>query len=303
MQVGKTLGRGIISHTAAGLGGKLGVSGLARGLGKLINLGRNTVTKLDDGAKLITPMKNEGWGIGAIRGRIGQGLERFADKLDDWTNIAHQKYMRSVDHLTGIDNLDDVTKELAGKYKHISGGEDAIRNYSKGLRTGVNDDQMEVLRKNLHSTFAQNGAEIEDAINSSLGRNSGWGKFYRYGPGGITAVGLPIAYGMWSMEDDHKHPAAKALALPGKAIESVWTYGTPIGLGMTAVTKGMEAYSDSLRRATEEGARMSSKLISHQLANQGRGAYLYALANPKEFAKQVDAISQQYIDQFTKNMV
>ena len=303
MQIGKTLGRGIISHTAAGLGGKLGVSGLARGLGKIINLGRNTVTKLDDGARLIAPMKNEGWGLGAIRGRIGQGLERFADKLDDWTNLAHQKYMRSVDHMTGIDKLDDVTKELADKYKHISGGEDAIRNYSKGLRTGVNDDQMEVLRKNLHSAFEQNGAEIEDVINKSLGRNSGWGKFYRYGPGGIAAVGLPIGYGMWSMEGNHKHPVTKALALPGKAMEHVWMYGTPIGLGATAVGKGIEAYASNVQRAAEDGARMSSKLIAHQLANQSRGAYLYALTNPKEFAKQVDAISQQYIDQFTKNLV
>lgn len=303
LQLGKTLGRGMISHTASGLGGSLGVSGLSRGLGKIIGAGRKIVEKLPDGTEIIKPMKNEGWGFGAIRGRVGQGLERFADKLDDWTNTAHQKYMRSVDHLTGINNLDDVAAKLTNKYKDVDGGVDAIQKYVDGLRTGLDEKQMSTLREGLHNTFKQKGGAIEDAINKSLGRNSGWGKFYRYGPGGAAAVGLPIGYSMWSMEGDHKNPATKALALPGKAIESVWTYGTPLGLGLTATSKGVEAYANSMQKAMEEGARMSSKLISSQLADQNRAAYLYALANPKAFASQLDNMTQQYISQFTKNMV
>lgn len=133
------------------------------------------------------------------------------------------------------------------------------------------------------------------SVDDLTGSHKNWkGRALRFGLVGPAALAAPVAYSSWAEDPKNKDSIA---AQPAKALKIAWDYSSIPGLVNVGLQKGMEAYGNSMQKATMDGAEIASKLINYELANQPRAAYMAGLANPAYFANKTDAAVQAYLRQ------
>lgn len=133
------------------------------------------------------------------------------------------------------------------------------------------------------------------SVDDLTGSHKNWkGRALRFGLIGPAALAAPIAYSSWAENPNNKDSVA---AQPAKALKFAWDYSSIPGLVNVGLQKGMEAYGNSMQKATLDGAEIASKLINYELANQPRAAYLAGIYNPAYFATRTDSAVQSYLQQ------
>lgn len=204
------------------------------------------------------------WGTGGLLNVIGGILGKHTRSVFD------PKTGKFVRQLIPLD-------EVKGKLGILDGA---------GHRIAAAGDKLTKWTDKLHKNYMK-------SVDDVAGSHTNWkGRALRFGLIGPAAIGGPILYTSWA-----DAPAQKGdpKAIPGKAMNLAFSYGSIPGLVATGIQKGLSAYGDSLQKATSDGAAISSKLINYELANQNRMAYLAGVLNPELFATKTDNAVQQYI--------
>lgn len=301
-----SLGKGMRSWMADVAAGPLGTSGLMKGMGKMMGGAGRVTTYVDDLGNIqhaIAPRATDGFS--GLLATAGEKLYKWGDMVDGKVRQWRQSYKQSVDDLFGNRNIDDDIAHLGKEhgFDPKSAHGQALRDYMKARTAGTAAEEAMASSKldELFNTADDPGIadSVRQYMESGLGRNSLKGKWWRMGAVAPVAIGAPGAYMAWSA-GDHDNVATKALALPGNLMEAQFKYTTPLGLTSTAVTGLQNYHTNMLAETAKDSARISSKLIMEQLANQPRMAYLYALMNPRGFANQVDARVQAMIEMLAK---
>ena len=301
-----SMGKGVRSWVADVAAGPFGTSGLMKGMGKMMGGAGRVTTYVDELGNIqhaIAPRVTDG--LSGAFATAGEKLYKWGDMLDGKVRQWRQAYKQSVDDLFGNRNIDDDIAHLGKEYKFDpkSAHGQALRAYMKARTTGTAAEEALASSKldDLFNTADNQGIadSVRQYLESGLGRNSSKGKWWRMGAVAPVAIGVPGAYMAWSA-GDHDNAATKALALPGNIMEAQFKYTTPLGLTSTAVTGLQNYHTNMLAETAKDSARISSKLIMEQLANQPRMAYLYAMMNPRGFANQVDARVQALIEMLAR---